>query len=95
MNKPAEGGAVDDDNDDGAAAAAAAPALPPAGRHAATYKLEFIRLREKIDAQRNTIHNLEAKIVNLDKEVDRACVARARLCPTRGCSTERGCSSGS
>eukprot|EP00965_Chrysotila_dentata_P107723 3558119-Pleurochrysis_carterae.AAC.1 len=61
MNKSAKGGAVDD----AAAAAAAAPAPPappPAGRHAATYQLECIRRRQKIDAQRNTINNLEAEI---------------------------------
>eukprot|EP00965_Chrysotila_dentata_P082748 2730376-Pleurochrysis_carterae.AAC.1 len=50
-----------------------APATPDplsAGRHAATYELEFyecIRLRQKIDAQRNTINNLEAEIVNLGR----------------------------
>eukprot|EP00965_Chrysotila_dentata_P249864 6209118-Pleurochrysis_carterae.AAC.1 len=41
-----------------AAAAAATPASPLTGRHEATYKLECIRWRQRIDAQRNTINNL-------------------------------------
>eukprot|EP00965_Chrysotila_dentata_P137370 4543950-Pleurochrysis_carterae.AAC.1 len=53
----------------------APPALPAplsAGRHAATYELECIRLRKKIDAQGNTIINLVPEIVNLDKKTVRA-----------------------
>eukprot|EP00965_Chrysotila_dentata_P195853 6177229-Pleurochrysis_carterae.AAC.1 len=46
----------DDDDDD----APATPAPLAAGRHAATYEIECIRLRQKIDSQRNTINNLEA-----------------------------------
>eukprot|EP00965_Chrysotila_dentata_P122188 4039749-Pleurochrysis_carterae.AAC.1 len=71
MNKSAKGGAVVDD-DDAAAAAPATPAPLPAGRHAATYELECIRLRQRIDAQRNTINNLETDIVNLDNKTVRA-----------------------
>eukprot|EP00965_Chrysotila_dentata_P224069 6193964-Pleurochrysis_carterae.AAC.1 len=46
--------------------------LLSAGRHAATYELECIGMRQKIDAQRNTINNIEAEIVNLDKKTVRA-----------------------
>eukprot|EP00965_Chrysotila_dentata_P049944 1655263-Pleurochrysis_carterae.AAC.1 len=56
----------DHDDDDAPAPAAAPPTTPaplPAGRRAATYELECIRLRPKIDTQRNTINNLEAEIV--------------------------------
>eukprot|EP00965_Chrysotila_dentata_P140306 4638572-Pleurochrysis_carterae.AAC.1 len=63
----ADGDAHDDDGAAAAAAAAAAvapatPATPSTGRHAATYEIECIRLRQKFDAQRNTIVNLEAEI---------------------------------
>eukprot|EP00965_Chrysotila_dentata_P011884 390207-Pleurochrysis_carterae.AAC.1 len=71
MNKSAEGGAVDDDDDDDDAPAST-PAPSPAGRHAATYELECIRLRQKINAQRNTLNNLKAEIVNLDQKTVRA-----------------------
>eukprot|EP00965_Chrysotila_dentata_P077295 2552138-Pleurochrysis_carterae.AAC.1 len=65
----------DDDDDDADVAPSATPAPPAplsAGRHATTYELECIRLRQKIDAQRNTINNLEAEIVHLDKKIVRA-----------------------
>eukprot|EP00965_Chrysotila_dentata_P014331 474932-Pleurochrysis_carterae.AAC.1 len=56
----------DDDDDD------ATPALSPAGRHVATYELKCIPLRQVIDAQRNTIINLDTEIINLDKKTVRA-----------------------
>eukprot|EP00965_Chrysotila_dentata_P073860 2439690-Pleurochrysis_carterae.AAC.1 len=72
------------DNDADAHAHAHAPAtltatLRRAGRHAATYELECIRLRQFIDAQRNTIDNLEAEIVHLDKKTVRSLGERDRV----------------
>eukprot|EP00965_Chrysotila_dentata_P173997 5744050-Pleurochrysis_carterae.AAC.1 len=56
-------GDADADADADAPVAPVAPPAPfSAGRHAATYKLECIHLRQKIDAQRNTINNFEAEI---------------------------------
>eukprot|EP00965_Chrysotila_dentata_P161109 5319938-Pleurochrysis_carterae.AAC.1 len=50
--------------------------LSAGGRHAATFKLECIRLRHQIDEQRNTINNLKAEMANLDKGAVRALRAR-------------------
>eukprot|EP00965_Chrysotila_dentata_P047819 1586194-Pleurochrysis_carterae.AAC.2 len=63
---------ADDADADVAAPAPATPDPFAAGRHEATYKLEHIRLRRKIDAQRNTINNIKAEIDNIDKETVRA-----------------------
>eukprot|EP00965_Chrysotila_dentata_P200066 6179776-Pleurochrysis_carterae.AAC.1 len=63
---------ADADADVAPTAPPATPAPLSAGRHAATYELQCNRLRQKIDAQRNTILNLEAEIVNLDKKTVRA-----------------------
>eukprot|EP00965_Chrysotila_dentata_P250288 6209366-Pleurochrysis_carterae.AAC.5 len=63
---------ADADADAGGAAAPAAPAPPSASRHAAIHELEFIRLRQRIDMQRNRSNNPEAEITNLNKETVRA-----------------------
>eukprot|EP00965_Chrysotila_dentata_P197637 6178306-Pleurochrysis_carterae.AAC.10 len=73
--RPADHGDADADAGVDADAAAPAPATSAplaAGRHAATYELECFRLRQKVDAQRNTIKNLAAEVVDLDKKTVRA-----------------------
>eukprot|EP00965_Chrysotila_dentata_P103633 3420769-Pleurochrysis_carterae.AAC.1 len=53
------------------APAPATPACFPAGRHAATYKLECVHLRQRIDAHRNTMNSLEAETINPDEKIVR------------------------
>eukprot|EP00965_Chrysotila_dentata_P138315 4574752-Pleurochrysis_carterae.AAC.1 len=90
--RPAADGDADADTD---APAPATPVPLSAGRNATTYDLECIRLRRKIDAQRNTNNNLEAKIVNLDKKTVRALRERDYVLQEAAACAERGSSSGS
>eukprot|EP00965_Chrysotila_dentata_P032994 1099250-Pleurochrysis_carterae.AAC.1 len=62
---------------------------------AATYELECIRLGQKIDAQRNTVNNLEAGIIDLNKKTVRALRERDPVRQEAAAVTAGGCSSSS
>eukprot|EP00965_Chrysotila_dentata_P021390 708254-Pleurochrysis_carterae.AAC.1 len=57
--------ADNDNNNDADVGTPATPAPISAGRCAATYELECIHMRQKMDAQRNTTNNLEPDIVKI------------------------------
>eukprot|EP00965_Chrysotila_dentata_P162847 5378022-Pleurochrysis_carterae.AAC.3 len=66
-NADADANAGADADSDNAALARATPGPLSPGRYAATFNLECIRLRQKIDTKRNVINNFEAHIFHRNK----------------------------